>query len=346
MNPLNTMCLTPSLIFRAALAAVLALPFVGCDSQPAANQTGTGLQRVTFQTDWYAQAEHGGHYQALAQGYYQAEGIEVEIRVGGPGTNPIQLIAAGQVDLAMGRSDDVMVFHEQGVPLLIVGALMQKDPQGLLLHDENPVRDFKDLDGRSVMALPGANWVNFLKARYKIDFGIVPLNYGLASFMADKNFIQQCFVTNEPYYVRKNGANPRTMLLASSGYSPYRVIYTTKEFARKNPEAVRAFLRASFKGWEEFINGDSTPGKALIAQRNEKMTDDFMNFGIQEMRRLRLLHGDIDAGERLGLITYKRLREQIDLFLELGMLKRTQEVSDIASFDYLPDELRALTGAP
>ncbi len=321
---------------------------VGCgkstESKPAAAagaSPGKALKKVRFQTDWYPQAEHGGHYQALAKGFYAEAGLDVEILSGGPGPTVPQKMIGGLADIAMGRSDDIMVQVGNGLPFVIVGALMQHDPQALLLHDENPVKTFADLNGKSIMAVPGTNWINFLKLRYKIEFNIVPLNYGLAQFMADKNFIQQCFITNEPYYAAKNGAKPRTLLLDDSGFKPYRIFFTTLKFARENPEAVRAFVAASIRGWDDFLAGDPTPGKKIIAERNEQMSLEFMAFTIEALKKNQLIGGDPAKGEAIGLLTRKRLQEQMDTLVELKVLAAPIPMEKLVRFDFLPPALQA-----
>lgn len=334
--------------FLPAFATCLSLAlFAGCGkSDPAPAATGTAaagapLPKVRYQTDWFPQAEHGGHYQALAKGFYKEAGIDVEIITGGPGSPGVNGMLAGLSEIAMGRSDDVIMSVNQGLPLVIVGALMQQDPQALLLHDENPVKSFADLNGKSVMAVPGANWVTYVKARNRVDFNVIPLNFGLAQFMADKKFIQQCFITNEPYYVAQNGAKPRTLLLADTGFRPYRVYFCTQKYAREHPAEVRAFVAASIRGWDDFMAADPSPGKKLIAARNAQMTDAFMDYSIRAMAENKLIAGDPAKGEQTGLITKKRLQEQVDTLVELKIIPAPIPLTKFANFDFLPPALRA-----
>jgi len=331
------------LCLAVSLAAVVTL--AGCARrEPVQAVEGGGakpLVKVRFRTDWYPQAEHGGFYQALAKGYYRDAGIDVEIIQGGPGPTMPQWIAAGTTDLAMGSSDGVMIYVREGLPVVIVGAYMEHDPQAVLVHDESPVRRFEDLDGKTIMAIPGSNWIDFIKAQYHIDFRLIPGNYGIAQFMADPKFIQQCFVTNEPYYVLKNGGHPRTLLIADSGFNPYRAIFATREFAREHPDAVRAFLAASIRGWEEFMNGDPSPAKAMIAGRNEQMSTEFMDYSIRAMRDRQLVAGKPELGERTGLMTRKRMREMSDALARLKIIPEPMPLDRFVSFEFLPPELKA-----
>ncbi len=335
-----------SRFLSASLAAVTLLLLAGCGgSEPTTRTTADGrvLTKVTLQTDWYPQAEHGGYYQAAAKGFYAEVGLEVEILPGGPGSFGTQRVATGQAEFAMSRSDEMMLAVQEGLPLVIVSALMQHDPQALLLHAANPVNSFADLDGKTVMLTPGAAWVRYIERRNNIRLNVIPLNYGLAQFMADPNFIQQCFVTNEPYYVKANGGNPKTLLISDSGYDPYRVIFTSTKFARERPEIVRAFVAASIRGWDDFMNGDPSPAKAMISARNESMTTEFMAYSIEAMRTARLVSGNPDAGERTGLLKRSRLQRVAENLHSLGILPEVMPLERYVSFDFLPPELAPLT---
>jgi len=326
-----------------------AVLIAGC-GKPAttekAPESGPVLTKVRFQTDWYPQAEHGGYYQAVAKGFYREVGLDVEIVPGGPGAFGGQKVATGQTEFAMGRSDDHMLAVSEGIPLLMVSALMQRDPQALLLHDESPVKSFSDLNGKTIMTTPGVAWVKYVQTRYKVDFNVIPINYGLAQFMADKNFIQQCFLTNEPFYVRQAGGKPRTLLLADSGYDPYRIVFTNLKMAREKPEIVRAFVAASIRGWDDFMNGDPTPAKERIAALNDKMSSEFMDFTIKSMRDNQLISGRAQDGERTGLLKRKRLQAQVDLLVDLKILNAPLPLEKFVSFEFLPPDLKALVDTP
>ena len=344
MNPLRALIRSRPSLALAALAAALA----GCSrpSGPSAASPAEGgppapLPKVRFKTDWFPQAEHGGFYQALAKGFYKEAGIDVEIVPGGPGVPVEDIVLAGQVDVAMGRSDDMIAWVSKGVPLMTVGVYMERDPQAILVHDEDSVRTFADLNGRTIMGVQGSNWIDYIKVHYHIDFNLIPSNFGIDQFMADKTFIQQCFVTNEPYYVRKNGGHPRTLLMSDSGFNPYRVIYTTPRYAREHPEELRAFIAASLRGWGDFMNGDPSPGKALIAKSNTSMSNEFMDYSIQAMRDDHMVSGKAELGERPGLMTRKRLEEQVNDLYQLKIIQELIPVDKFARFDLLPPELQA-----
>lgn len=326
------------------LLSASSLLFFGCgESPPEADES--GLTTVTLLNDWYAQPEHGGFYQAFAEGYYAEAGLDVTIIPGGPNTMAAQKIATQQVEFSIGRADEIITQISNGVPLVIVGALMQHDPQALMVHEESGIESFKDLDNRSVMTTPGAAMIKFLEKRYDITINTMPVDYGMSRFLADKNFIQQCFITNEPYYIRKQGGNPKTLLLADSGYDPYRVIYTSKGYAQKNPETVKAFVAASVKGWKSYMAGPREKANAIIAASNPKMNEEFMAYSINAMQENHLIAGN-SAVDETGLIQPKRMQALIDDLYEIGTIKKKLSAEEVAPSKFLPDYLQAMIDSP
>lgn len=333
----------PRYLLPASLGLLLlAFAVAGCSKATTPAQASAALPKVRFKSDWYPQGEHGGFYQALARGFYKEAGIDVEIVPGGPGVRVPQVLLSGEADLAMGRSDDIISYDAAGLPFVIVGVYMERDPQAIMVHEESDVKTFADLKGRSIMAEPGSNWLQYVKMRYQIDFNLIPLNFGVAQFLADKNFIQQCFVTNEPYFVGKNGGHARTLLLSDSGFNPYRVIYTTQRYLDAHPNEVRAFVAASMRGWDDFMSGDPAPAKALITKANPNMPEEFMNYSIQALKDQKMVYGKAQAGEKLGLMTRKRMQEQDDFLVQLKIIAHPVPLDKFVRFDFLPADLKAL----
>lgn len=323
------------------LAAAAVLFLAGCGKkQPSASSAAGGLTKVAFQTDWFPQPEHGGYYQALAKGYYAEEGLDVDILPGGPNAQVMTGVATGRAQLGMTNGDDVIVAIARGVPLKMVAAEMQRDAQGILYHEENPIRELRDLNGKTLMAGAGSVWIQLMQQKYGITFNLMPLVGDLARFMNDPKFVQQCFVTNEPYFARQRGAKVGALLIAHPGYEPYRVMFTSDAFLKENPEIVRKFVRASIRGWVDYLTGDPAPGNALLKQARSDLPDDFFVFSIKAMNDYQLVLGDPKRGEKMGQITRARLETQIKLLRELGVLDRELRVDDVASLEFLPAEAR------
>jgi NitT/TauT family transport system substrate-binding protein len=322
---------------------LIALYLTGCgaSTDKALEPNSKGLISITLQTDWYAQAEHGGFYQAVAEGYYQTVGLDVTIIPGGPNAMTSQKVASGAAQFSISRSDDIAVHASRGVPLIVVAALMQHDPQALLYHEESGIETFEDLDGRSIMTSPGAVFVEFLRRQYGLNIEIIPLDYGMNRFLADKNFVQQCFITNEPYYVLKHGANARTLLIAESGFDPYRVIYTNRRFAQHNPEVVRNFVAASIRGWDSYMKGPRERANTIIRSQNPKMTEEFLAYSVKAMADNNLIAGK-GPRETTGLIDPIRIQQQLDTLLSLGIIQRPMLAEEFAPVEFLPEELRQI----
>ena len=325
-----------------SVALVCTLLAAGCGKSP---KTGpTSAARVVLQTDWYAEAEQGGYYQALARDFYNDAGLDLKLHQGGPGSYPLQKVATGQADFGLGGSDDVILAIVQGMPLVIVSAQLQHVPLAVLLHEENPAKSFQDLDGKTIMAVPGTVWIGYLEARYGIHFNLIPMNFSLNQFMAAKNFVQQCYVTSEPFYVGQAGVKSKVLLVSDSGYESYRVVFTSRKFADEHPERVRAFVAASIKGWDDFMNGDPAPAKKLIAADNSQMSDAFMDFSREAMKHYALVSGHPEKGERIGLITRRRLQDQMNDLTRLRIMDHALPLDKIADFSFLPADLQPLVG--
>ncbi len=322
------------------LALTLCTFWVGCGGGAGSDESEGKLFKIRMQTDWYAQAEHGGFYQALVNGYYEEEGLDVEIMQGGPNTTQIENVALGVLNFSIGRSDEVLLQANREVPIVIVGAFMQKDPQAIMAHKSSGITEFADLDGKAIMAIPGSNWIELLKRKFSVDFGVVPLDYGMDRFLTDKNFIQQIFLTNEPYYVMKEGADPVVLPLYETGFAPYRVWYARKDFVLRNPEVVRAFSRATIRGWQSYMTGDRTKANAMIESQNPRMEDEFMNYSHSQMLKYQLIDGYDGDWDTVGEVDPARIQEQIDQLTSIGVIDEGLSVDTVFISSAVPEVLK------
>lgn len=319
---------------------------VGCAREKAAAPDvavapkGPVLRKVVFQSDWFPQAEHGGFYQALAKGFYRQVGLEVQIRPGGPGVGIKVPVSTGDVDFGMNRSDDVMVVASRGLPLIMVAAILQHDPQALMVHEDSPVKSLRDLSGRTVTASVGMTWIPYIQKKYGIKFDLKPNSYSLAAFFAADETIQQCFVTNEPFYARQQGVKVRTLPLAESGYDVYHTIICRRELTRQSPEVVRAFVAASLQGWRDYLANDPAPAHDMILKRNHQMTRELLEFSRGELILRSLVSGKAEAGEDVGRLSMTRLADQQNVLLQLKIMDGPVAITDVATRIFLPPELR------
>ncbi|MEY2878734.1 MAG: hypothetical protein RLZZ15_1114 [Verrucomicrobiota bacterium] len=324
---------------RAALILFAAMIFAaGCARERAATAPTRppGPRKITFQTDWLPQAEHGGFYQALAKGFYRDAGLAVEILPGGPGVGIKLKVANGDADFGLHRSDDVIVAASRGLPLVMVAAVFQHDPQALLVHEASPVRTLRDLDGRTVIASPGMAWIPYVQGRLKIKFSLTPNAYSLAPFLADPSAIQQCLVTSEPFFARQRGVRTRTIPIADAEFDCYHTIICRRELAQGDPETVRAFVAASLRGWRDYLELDPEPAHALILARNPAMSAELLRFARSELILRRLVIGDPEKEERVGHLSLARLGTQRDTLLYLKIIDRVLPINAVATTDFLP----------
>ena len=292
--------------------------FSGCSSHKPAN----GLYPVKFLVDWYPQPEHGGFYNALVKGYYKDEGLDVTIVPGGPYIVGEQQVSANAVQFGMSSSDKVLEGIGNDEPLIAIGATMQHDPQGIMVHADSDVHSFADLNGHTVAVKPGSTWFSYLLARFNLKtLRTIPATYSVSNFLQDPGYIQQVFVTSEPFFARKSGAQVRTLLTSETGYDPYRVFMTNTTFLHEHPEIVGKFVRASLRGWRDYMN-DPTAANETISKLNPAMSLDQMAFTYQALKDGHFITGSDPSGAQLGQFDPARWQTMYQQLLDLKIIKK------------------------
>ena len=281
-------------------------------------------EKFVYLTNWYAEAEHGGFYQALAAGLYKKEGLDVTVRMGGPQVNGLQLLAAGQADCIMGYDVQTMKAREQGIAAVTVAAAFQKDPQVMIGHPEK-VKKLEDLKGKTILISGDANtnYWPWLKATYGLtDAQVRPYTFNIQPFVADKNVVQQGYLSSEPYAIEKQAKfKPTALLLADHGWPPYATtVVCMEDTLKKKPKAVAAFIKASMQGWKDYLLADSTAANALIRKDNPNMTDDELLNGIRLMKETGMVLGGDAAKFGIGTITDERMKKTYDMMVAMKLL--------------------------
>jgi NitT/TauT family transport system substrate-binding protein len=281
-------------------------------------------QVVRFGTDWKAEAEHGGYYQALATGIYRRFGLDVELRQGGPQVNQAQLLAAGRLDFNIGSNSFIPLnFVHEGVPIVAVAAMFQKDPAVLIAHPGEGDDSFAALKGKPIMISSDTRigWWNFLKRKFGYtDAQIRPYAFSVAPFLANPRAIQQGYLTSEPFTIESHGVKPVILLLADAGYASYgSLIQTRAELVAKRPHLVERFVDASIEGWYSYLYGDPAPANALIEKDNPEMTDALLAYGRDKLKA----YGIVDSGDAkkygIGAMTEARWREFFETMVKAGV---------------------------
>jgi NitT/TauT family transport system substrate-binding protein len=318
---------------RHLAPAVLALALL--DGTPA-----RALDQVTFGTDWKAEAEHGGYYQAIATGLYEKHGIKVSLRQGGPQVNHAQLLAAGRLDVDEAPNSFIALnFVQEKIPMVAVAALFQKDPSVLIAHKGVGNDSLADLKGKPIMigADTRVGWWLFLKAKFGYtDDQIRPYAFNVAPFLADKNAVQQGYLTSEPLTIAKQGVEPNVFLIADAGYQSYgSLLETSRKLVEEKPDLVQRFVDASIEGWYSYLYGDPTPANALIKQDNPEQTDELLAYAIGKMRE----YGIVDSGDALkegiGAMSDARWRDFHKLMAEQGLYAKDMDVTQAYTLKFV-----------
>ncbi len=314
--------MNPAFLPRALTAAVFA---VIAALVPARAQT---LDKVSFGTNWVAEAEHGGFFQAVADGTYKNYGLDVTIVPGGPNNNNRMLLTARKLDFFMSantlQSFDAVA---NNVPLVTVAAIFQKDPQVLLTHPEVKVTKLEDLKPLTLLVSKEGmtSYFQWLKSEYGFsESKVKPYTFNSQPFIVNKQSAMQGYVTSEPYAVEKAaGFKPGIVLLADYGFNSYStLIETRREIVDKKPDLVQRFVDASIIGWYNYLYGDNKPANAMIKQLNPDMTDDLLAYSVAKMKE----YGIVDSGDSLkngiGAMTDERMASFFDKMVRAGVVRR------------------------
>ena len=321
---------------KSTVSAGLLLCAAVCAALPAAAQ-----EKFSFTTNWFAQSEHGGFYQALATGLYKKEGLDVRIRMGGPQVNVMQLMAAGQTDCVMADVAQTIKGWEQGVRAVTVAAAFQKDPQVLIGHP-GVLNRLEDLKGKTILISPAGQQTYWPWLRDKLglnDAQVRPYTFNIQPFIADKNVVQQGYLSSEPWEIETQARiKPAVFLLADHGWPPYSTtIVCMEKTVLERPRAVAAFVKASMQGWRDYLVSDPKAANALIRKDNPAMTDERLAVGIRLMKESGMVLGGDAARLGVGTMTDERMKAIRDLMVELKQLDPKIDVKRTYTLQFVKD---------
>lgn len=296
--------------------------------------------KVTFSTDWLAQAEHGGFYQAVTDGIYKSYGLDVTLKMGGPQINTAQLLLAGAFDFAIVSNSFIPLNAiKQGAQYEAVAAFMQKDPQVLIAHKSMGYKSLSDLKGKPILLSSDA-WDSYWRF-LKVKFGYAdsqgrPYTYNMAPFLADKNVIQQGYVTSEPPMIARAGGDPQVFLLADYGYTSYAtVLMTSKKLVAEKPQLVQRFIDASIKGWYSYLYGSHAKALAMIKHDNPDYTDQNDKDSTDAM----IKYGIIDSGDAkklgIGAMTDARWKDFFDTMVQAKVYEPTLDYKQAYTLQFV-----------
>jgi NitT/TauT family transport system substrate-binding protein len=295
----------------------------------AAASAGGGLLRparaatkIRFLTNWFAEAEHGGFYQAKATGLYDKAGLDVDVQMGGPQINGTQLLAGGDADIILGYDIETLNSVEKGVPIVAIGAVNQFDLQGILAHKD--ITSLAALKGHKILlgSTAYSTFWPWLKLKYGFTDDMAgTYTFNMQPFFIDPTIAQQSYVTAETYEAQKHGTPFNFFLFAKDGYPPYSsTIVTTRAYMTQNSDAVARFMTATMQGWKSYLESPS-PGNALIKVANPQMTDDQLAYTISKFKELKVVTGGDAATLGIGTMTEARWKKTRDFMVAANMLK-------------------------
>ncbi|BAM92905.1 putative ABC transporter periplasmic binding protein [Bradyrhizobium oligotrophicum S58] len=312
-----------ALLSRTLMAALL----VAAGMVSAA--TAQTLDKVSFGTNWVAEAEHGGFFQAVADGTYKRYGLDVTIVPGGPNENNRMLLISGKLEFFM-AANTLMSFDAvaNNVPVVSIAAMFQKDPQVFLTHPESRITKLEELKPLTLFVSKEgiSSYYQWLKSEYGFsEKNVRPYTFNPQPFIATAQSAMQGYVTSEPFAVeRAAGFKPGVILLADNGFNTYStLIETRRDLIESKPDLVQRFVDASIIGWYTYIYGNNSAGNALIKKMNPEMTDDLLAYSVAKMKE----YGIVDSGDSvdkgIGAMTDERVTSFFDKMVRAGVVKPT-----------------------
>lgn len=283
----------------------------------SASCSAVAQEKFTFLTNWYAQAEHGGFYQAQADGSYQAAGLDVTLKMGGPQINSMQLMAAGQADCIISDNAQALESRQAGVEAVIVATVFQHSPTVFITHED--VKTPKDLADKTFLLAAEAYTSFWPWAKSTLGLAsarVRPYTFSVQPFLADNNLVQQGYLTSEPFAVSKAGKPFHVFPLSDWGYPTYgNSIVCMATTVKQRPAVVAAFVKASMTGWKSYLQ-DPTAGNRLIHKANPSIGDDQLAFSLAQMKKYQLVTGGDAKTGGIGIITEPRLKKTWQMLVD------------------------------
>lgn len=299
------------------------------------------LEQVTFGTNWVAQPEHGGFYQAVADGTYAACGLEVTIVPGGPSVNNRALLLAGKLDFFMGGNLlQPLNAVKQGIPTVVLASMFQKEPQVIMTHPGQGLDTWESLKTADTLFIGNGGYQSFYRWMVSIGFRDEqrkPYTYNSAPFLANKKSGQQGYVTSEPHTIEvEGGFTPNVFLLADNGFDTYSTLIETMQATLDSkPVVVKCFVEGSILGWTNYMYGDRTAANRLIQKDNPDMSQDKIDFAISQLKK----YGIVDSGDAemlgIGAMTDERIESFYNKMVKAGVLDPGLDFKKAYTLEYI-----------
>lgn len=302
----------------------------GADSSPKKEAVA-----VTQVTNWFAEPEHGGQYAAVVKEFYKEAGMDMTLTPGGPQVSSTQIVSSGKALFGMTQADDLLLARKQGIPLVAIAALFQTNPQGLIYHSGQNIKGFADLNGHTVYVASAASYWEYQKKKFVLN-KVQEMKYtgSLVNFMNDPGAVTQGYITSEPFTLKGKGIDVEMLLNADSGYNPYaNVLFTTEKTIKEQPELVKAYVAASIKGWN-YYKDHSDEINQYLHEKNPDISLDAMKYGAE--KQMDFVYGGDAKAHGVGYMSAERWNALMDQLLEIKLLEKKEDVSNIFTNDFLP----------
>ncbi|SFL46279.1 ABC transporter substrate-binding protein [Salibacterium qingdaonense] len=295
-----------------------------------------GTEEATLVLNWFPKSQMGGFYAAKSQGYFEENGLNVEIQPGGPEVSTIQMVAAGDAEFGLAHADQLLMARNQGMDLVALGASLQNSPQAFMYHADAGMDGFEDLNGRKVYVEAGIPYWEYLKSQYDLS-GVEQLTYTgeYTQFMSDHQSVSQSFVTSEPYFMERQDVDVETTLISESGYDPYNVVlFVTRDYLENNEAMVENFMQAYRPGWNYYEDNYEEVNE-VIHEANENIAPEELKFESEQQHDF--VYGGAAEENGVGHMTTERWQELIDQLYELDLLDEQVEPEKVFTTEYLTE---------
>ncbi len=283
---------------------------------------------VKLALNWVPEPEFGGFYAARDEGHFKRHGLEVGLQSGGAGVPVMQMVATGQADFGIAAADEMLTARARGMDVIPLFAVYQTSPQGLMAHASSGAKSIQDVLSSGTVSLePGLTYATYLKKKYGFDkVKVVPYDGGVARFVADKDFSQQCFITSEPLAARRLGADPVVFLVADEGFNPYNaVVITRRSLWKEQPARVKEFVAAVREGWRSYLDNPSA-ANATMGKLNTSM--DAQTFADAAKAQQPLIETEETRAHGLGSMTRERWELLAKQLVDLGAIDKAPAPED------------------
>jgi len=258
-------------VFKFSLAAVALAVTMGVATSAQAQE------KFTVQMKWVPQAQFAGYYVALAKGYYKAEGLDVNIKPGGPDVSPVQVLAGNQADAIVNWMPDALAAREAGVPLVNIAQIFNRSGLMLTCKKASGVSKPADLKGKTLGVWYGGNEYPFLNWMAKLgfkpdtDIKIMKQGFNVDPLLQNQAACISTMIYNEYWQVIDAGvkeADLVTFFYEDQGVASLEDGLYVLESKLKDPAfAARAakFLRATLKGWNDAVKDPAGAARIVVA---------------------------------------------------------------------------------